>query len=129
MLEKAVSKANEIYIIKNGKNYTINGLKKEVTHLLEGSYSSPSYWVGSSAPIENLLSKDTWVVLKFDTPYDYMGECDTIFFVLKKSYDFLTIIRKLEGKVLDKCVTINLACKVDYLLNSINETIASNEGK
>lgn len=123
MLEKVIKQADKLYILKDGNEYQLNGIKKLILDLLEGSYSSPSYWVGSSAPIDTLIKKDIWVVAKFESPIDYMGTCDTIFFVLKKGYDFLNVIRKLDGNVLDKCVTINLACKVDYLLNFINESI------
>ena len=70
--------------------------------------------------LEEIMKKDLWVRCTLDTPTKYLdSDVDEIMFVIKPKYDFLTIFRKLNGKILDKCSLINLAKKTTNTYNII----------
>ena len=120
MLSSLLTKSNKIDIIYNNQEYIVDNIREILLELLESSYSAPSYAVGSLTPLEEIMKKDLWVRCTLDTPTKYLdSDVDEIMFVIKPKYDFLTIFRKLNGKILDKCSLINLAKKTTNTYNII----------
>ena len=120
MLSSLLTKSNKIDIIYNNQEYIVDNIREILLDLLESSYSAPSYAVGSLTPLEEIMKKDLWVRCTLDTPTKYLdSDVDEIMFVIKPKYDFLTIFRKLNGKILDKCSLIKLAKKTTNTYNII----------
>lgn len=121
---QVLEKANEIITLKDGKEYKINNIKKELINLCSTSYTSPSLARGSDAPLDELMKKNIWIILKFENPIDFAREnCDTMIFAIKPKYDFLMIYKKLEDNICDKVPMINLSSKTDNLIKFIESNI------
>lgn len=124
MFEDIFNRASEIITLKDGKEYKIEGIKEYIIDLLQGSYTSPSFANGKSAPLDEIMQKDIWIIAKFE-PVTIMSEdkCDEIFFVLKPKYDFINFYKKLNGEVLNKVTLCNLAKYTNRTINYINDKV------
>lgn len=128
MLSHLLKKSNKIDIIYNNQEYIVDNIREILLDLLESSYSAPSYASGHLTPLGDIMQKDLWVRCTLDTPIKYLdSDVDEILFVIKPKYDFLTIFRKLNGEILDKCSLINLAKKTTDTYNEIINEI-KNQG-
>ena len=128
MFNNLIKNSDYMCILKDGKEYTINNIKKELLALLENSYSSPSYANGKDAPLETLTKEGYWIDAKFNTPCNYLGESiDEILFAIKPKYNFLLVFKKLQDETSSKCITINLAQNTKYILEFLNNAIKENQ--
>lgn len=124
MLRDYLNKSSEIVILSHNSEYKISGIKRELLDFLEGSYSTPSLVSAKNIPLTKLIKDGVWVNIHFTNTQSYMGsDFDTIIFAIKPKYDFLTIFRKQQATIIDKCITINLANSSEKILDYIKMNI------
>lgn len=127
--EEIISNAEDIVTLKDGVEYKLNNIKEELLDTIKFSYSSPSYAIGSLAPMDILLKSGIWLIANLNNTVDYMSEeCNQLIFAIKPKYDFLMIYKKNNGVICDKVPMVNLANNTNKLIKFINDSI-SNENK
>lgn len=120
--EQIIDSASNIVTIKDGKEYKIENIKDAIFSILEGSYSAPSYAIGSVAPLDILVKSGTWINAKLSDTVEYLGEkCNELIFAIKPKYDFIMIYKKLDGVICDKVPMVTLAGKTNPLLKFIED--------
>lgn len=109
MIKDIIYKA-KIQIFSKGKEVELPDVKNALPSLFDGAYSSHSYINGLDLNEETILAQNACVVLTFSHIVMYKEHrFEKIIFELKPKYDFLTLVPFLDGKILEKCINVNLA--------------------
>ncbi len=122
MLQDYIQSAKNIIVYKDGEPTNIDNIQSELIDLFEGSYSTPSFVQVSQNDLSMSIQKGIWIEIEFENNITIgTTSVDKILFAIKPKYNFLTIVKFLDNKLITKCTCLNLSKNTNKIFDTINQ--------
>jgi len=124
MLNETIQQFNTLTIIHKDKRVDALSLKNDFAKLIESSYFAPSLIIASNELIENIIQKDFWLELKFETRLNFKNfTFEKLLIPIKPKCNWLTLYRINENNVEQKCLNLNLSTKTTDFYKKVVELL------